>query len=225
MTRGKLIALEGGEGSGKSTQARRLRDRIAAELGIAATLIREPGSTPLGNHLRDYLKSKQPLALNAEIMLFTAARAQLVDEVIKPSLEQGITIVADRYEASTVAYQGYGRQGNRALIDILNLRATTGLHADLTILLDLAPEAGLERAGKPQLPLHMAAGGPAAVSVPRLDQEGHRRFEDLTIAFHRRVRKGYLELARKLDHWTVVDAAPPPGPVAEAVWQAARKAL
>ena len=222
MPAGKLIVLEGGEGSGKSTQAQILLHRIAAERR-PAILVREPGSTPLGNHLRDYLKSKQPLSLTAEIMLFTAARAQLVEEVIKPNLEQGLIIVADRHQASTVAYQGYGRQGNLPLINILNLRATDGIKPDLTILLDLDPEAGLERAGKPQMQLNMESSRPAP--AVRLDVAGHRRYEDLNMAFHRRVRRGYLELARRQDRWAIVDAAPETDIVAEAVWQAARRAL
>lgn len=222
MTAGKLIVLEGGEGSGKSTQAQLLFARIAAERGPAA-LVREPGSTPLGNHLRDYLKSKQPLSLQAEIMLFTAARAQLVAEVIRPNLERGLTIVADRYEASTMAYQGYGRQGDRQLIALLNDRATGGVRADLTILLDLEPELGLSRAGKPQLELSMDPDAPERSVRP--DAAGHRRFEDQTLAFHRRVRRGYRELARTGRRWTVVDAAPEPEIVAEAVRQAARRAF
>lgn len=221
MPRGRLIALEGGEGSGKSTQAERLAARLTLA-GIPAVLTREPGSTPLGNHLRNYLKSKQPICPESEAMLFAAARAQMVQDIIRPNIEKGMTVVSDRFEASTAAYQGYGRKGDLGFIEILNGKATGGISAELTILLDLEPEKGLERAGKPQLRLSLDPQEEA--DRARLDAEGHRRFEDLTIGFHRRVRKGYRLLAGSRPGWAVVDAARSEEEVAEEIWGAVVRA-
>ena len=210
--------LEGGEGSGKSTQAERLQERLSQEGNRPSVLLREPGTTPLGLHLRDYLKSKRPLCLEAETLMFAAARAQLMCSEILPNLKAGRGVVCDRFAASTVAYQGEGRNGDHAMIRTLNKYATGGLKPDLTLLLDITPEKGLARVGKPQLELGMSDEEPA----PRLDVEGHRRFEDLTIAFHRRVRRSYLHQAKQNPRWTVIDADQSEDQVAEDVWQAAQ---
>ena len=146
MADGLFIVFEGGEGSGKSTQAERLYRRLSEER--SALLVREPGTTPLGLHLRDYLKSGRPLTPESELLLFAAARAQLVADQIRPSLERGITVISDRFSGSTVAYQGYGRAGRRDVIDYLNNYATSGLNPDVTYLLDIDPEEGLHRVGK-----------------------------------------------------------------------------
>ncbi|CAI8016774.1 Thymidylate kinase [Geodia barretti] len=107
VDKGLFIVFEGGEGSGKSTQAECLLQRLL-DAGHQAVLVREPGTTTLGLYLREYLKSKRPLTLESELLLFAAARAQLVAEEIRPTLERGINVVADRYTGSTVAYQGSG---------------------------------------------------------------------------------------------------------------------
>ena len=131
----KFIALEGGEGAGKSTQARILTDRLQAN-GIPTIQIHEPGTTSLGLHLRAFLKGNHPINPEAEMLLFGASRAQLVDEIIQPKLEQGVTVIADRFEASGVAYQGHGRRMLLADVEMINAFATKGIHPDLNILLD-----------------------------------------------------------------------------------------
>lgn len=222
--KGTFIALEGGEGSGKSTQAARLQARLLRERGHCI-LLREPGSTPLGDHLRSYLKSKRPLSLIAETMLFTAARAQMVEDIIAPALKQEKTVVCDRFMASTIAYQGYGRRGNMEMALALNRHATGGLKPDLTLLLDISPEEGLARVGKLQLTLDMDEDREQRLPRTGAEDEDGRRFEDLTIGFHRRVRKGYLQQARDNPGWTVVDAGRREKLVARDIWEAVRLIL
>jgi dTMP kinase len=143
-----FIVFEGGDGSGKSTQARSLLRRMRRR-GVKALRTHEPGGTPLGQYLRHLLKSGAAMTPMSELMLFEAARAQLVDTVIKPFLDQGGVVIADRFTSSTMAYQGYGRGLDRELIERLNREATGGLEPDLTVLLDLQlkrpwPERGRE---------------------------------------------------------------------------------
>ena len=180
---GLFITLEGGEGAGKSVQL----DALAAELsgqGRNVVTTREPGGTPLGDRLREVLldldSEFDPLA---EAMLFAAARAELVSNVIKPALDRGDFVICDRYSDSTVAYQGYASGVDLMSIGQLNQIATGGLLPDLTVLLDLPVEDGLQRSG------------------------GSDRFESEDVAFHERVRKGYLALAEHdTERWLVVDA-------------------
>ena len=180
---GLFITLEGGEGAGKSVQL----DALAAELsgqGRNVVTTREPGGTPLGDRLREVLldldSEFDPLA---EAMLFAAARAELVSTVIKPALDRGDFVICDRYSDSTVAYQGYASGVDLMSIGQLNQTSTGGLLPDLTVLLDLPVEDGLQRSG------------------------GSDRFESEDVAFHERVRKGYLALAEHdAERWLVVDA-------------------
>ena len=217
MSNGLFIVFEGGEGSGKSTQAELLYRRLN-EARQQVLLVHEPGTTPLGLHLRDYLKSKQPLTSEAELLLFEAARAQLVADQVRPAIDQGMTVIADRFFGSTIAYQGYGRRMDRQVIDYLNDYATGGLQPDVTFLLDIDPEAGLLRVGKPQLQL--ALEPEAHTDAGRADIEGHRRFEDLPLAFHNRVRRGYLDLASSSRGWQVLEARLSPEDLAAAIWEA-----
>ena len=217
MSNGLFIVFEGGEGSGKSTQAERLLQRLA-ENGCQAVLVREPGTTTLGLYLRDYLKSKRPLTLEAELLLFAAARAQLVSEEIRPTLQKGVTVVADRYTGSTVAYQGYGRGVSQEVVDYLNDYVTSGLDPDITFLLDADPTEGLGRVGSPQL--QMALMPEDTSGVGREDVAGHRRFEDQAIGFHQRVRRGYLELAKATPGWHTLDASLPIQELSDLVWDA-----
>ena len=217
MANGLFIVFEGGEGSGKSTQAELLHRRLLAEQHPAA-LVREPGTTTLGLYLREYLKSKQPLTPESELLLFVAARAQLISEQVRPSLEQGIHVIADRFTGSTVAYQGYGRGLERGVIDYLNDRFTGGLAPDVTFFLDIDPEEGLHRVGRPQLQMALMAGDRGEVG--RADVEGHRRFEDQNRAFHNRVRRGYLELARACPGWRVFEARLSEDDLAGQIWNA-----
>ena len=211
-----FISLEGGDGSGKSTQANLLHQRLR-EAGVRAALIHEPGSTPLGEYLRDYLKSKQPLSPEAELLLFEAARTQLVRDVIQPNLANGITVVTDRFEASSMAYQGYGRGIALDIVERFNAFAVQGLTPDLTFLLDIDPSEGLRRVGDPQMALPL--GEEINAPVGRQDVEEERRFEDAPIQFHRRVREGFLaQAAGNPKRWVVIDAGQSVERVHEQLW-------
>ena len=191
---GLFITLEGPEGSGKSTQAERLSASLG-ERGFTVFATREPGGTPLGDELRELLLRRPDLQITAwpEAMLFSAARAQLVRDVIRPQLERVDIVICDRFSDSTLAYQGWGRGLDRDLLARLQQAATEGLQPDLTLLLDLAAEAGLKRVTREKR--------------DRLDRE--------TIAFHSRVRSGYRELAQaQPGRWRLVDANREPAAVA-----------
>ena len=205
---GVFIAFEGGEGAGKSDQARRLHDALVAR-GYHTTLLRDPGSTQLGNYLRDYLVHARPLSLNAELLLFAAARAELMATVIAPGLANGAVVIADRFAGSTVAYQGYGRGIDRTQIAWLNDFATAGRYPDLTILLDIDPVTGMKRVRSRQLDL-----GIASDAAPN-------RFEDEALAFHRAVRRGFREqAAAHPERWRQIDGRLPIEEVAGRVWNA-----
>ena len=133
-----FIVFEGGDGAGKSTQARALFRQMQRS-GYPVVLTREPGGTPLGESLRRLLKNRPGTTPLSELFLFLAARAQLVQQVIQPALQRQISVICDRFTASTVAYQGYGRGLDLLAIDQLNLLASSGLSPDLNILLDLFP--------------------------------------------------------------------------------------
>ena len=211
---GPFIVLEGGDGCGKSTQAQTLHVRLLQE-GYPSLLIHEPGGTPLGKQVRHLLKAKRgdtPRALQSErqmdmsplteLLLFSAARAQMVSTVLRPALEEGRVVVCDRYTPSTVAYQGYGRGIPLETIEQVNRLATAGMEPDLVLLLDMPPEDGLSR------------------TAHRMDEEEQQRFEEEPLDFHRRVRDGYLELAgADPERWLVIDGSLPQERVAEAILQ------
>ena len=216
-----FVAFEGGEGTGKTTQAHMLRDSLV-ELARTVIIIHEPGTTNLGLYLRTYLKSKQPISPEAELLLFEAARAQLVADEIKPALARGYTIIADRFAASSLAYQGYGRGIDVRDVSTLNDFATGGLTPDLTFLLDLQPHQALTRVN-PQMALDLHHNQP---QPSRAEDPGQRRFEELPAAFHRRVRHGYLQLARQHPGtWLLIDANLPQEQVAFQVLTAVRNHL
>jgi dTMP kinase len=173
---GALITLEGVGGSGKTTQMMRL-ERWLRKQGRRVEHTREPDGTRLGVEVRRLFERPgvQPTPL-VEVFLFMAARQQHVTEKIRPWLDRGRVVLCDRYADATVAYQGYGRGVDPDLIRELNVRATSGVMPDLTLLFDLDPAAGLRR--------NRAKGR-------RLD-----RFEREALAFHRKVRQGYLEILR-----------------------------
>ena len=157
----------------------------------------EPGGTPLGEVLRRWLKSRRHLSPVAELSLFIAARAQLVHEVVGPALETGVTVIADRYVSSTVAYQGYGRGMDIGLIQTLSLAATGGLIPSLTVLLDL----------------------PVAVALGRKDRPMADTFEAAPSEFHFRVRDGYLaQAAQDQSHWLILDATQPQRALSRQIW-------
>lgn len=200
-----FITFEGGEGSGKSVQARALCRRLS-RLAIPAILTHEPGVTSLGRKIAHWLKWGKDIGISppAELMLFNASRAQLVNEVIKPNLQSGKVIICDRYADSTIAYQSYGRGLDLTMVKAVNEAAVQGVKPDLTILLDMPVEAGLAR---------------------KKDKKPDR-FEQENITFHRRVRQGYLDLARaEPDRWLVIDAAKSKEAIAEIIWQKVNQLL
>ena len=187
--RGVLITFEGVEGSGKSTQIRRL-ERWLREQGYRPETTSEPDGTELGMAVRR-LFERRPRPL-AETFLFMAARHQHVSDKLGPWLRAGRVVLCDRYTDATVAYQGYGSGVDRELIRELNVQATGGVLPDLTLLFDLDPAIGVRR-----------------IAGRRLD-----RFEREKLAFHRRVRRGYLEIRRaEPKRVRIVDAAQPPAAV------------
>jgi dTMP kinase len=212
-----FVSFEGGEGAGKSTQAYILQERLS-NAGFRSILVHEPGSTPLGWHLREYLKSQQPLTNEAELLLFEAARVELVINEVKSALKEGITVIADRFEASTVAYQGYGRGLDLDLIERLNSFATQGIYPNLTFFLDIDPAEGLTRVGNLQLMLPLDAGD-YSVSTGTDIKEEHRRFEDQPLQFQNSVRAGYQKLAEENPHrWVTLDGSRTVKQISEDVW-------
>jgi len=189
---GTFITLEGPDGSGKTVHAERLRAAVAAT-GRDALLVREPGGTPAGERIRAILMDRHVssilLTQRADALLFMAARAQLVETVIRPALERGAVVLSDRYLDSTLAYQGYG--GRLSVEELLPVGrfATGGLRPDLTILFDVPVEIGLAR---------------------KSDAETTRFEAHFDRAYHDRVRAGYLSLAgAEPARWVIVDASAP----------------
>ncbi len=217
-----FIAFEGGEGAGKTTQARLLYDALQ-RLERPVELAREPGGTDLGEYLRDYLKSERPLTPEAELLLFAAARVELAVNRIKPALAAGNIVIADRFAGSTVAYQGYGRGLDLGVIAALNGFATVGCRPDLILLLDVEPTVGLSRTVGHQTAFVENFLGDL---IPlRRNAEG-RRFEDLALEFHERVRQGFREQADKApERWAVIDAAPSIEQVWAQVWGKVKERL
>ncbi len=210
-----LITFEGGDGSGKSTQAALLNERLTDE-GHDVVGVHEPGSTSLGNYLRKWLKSEKTdtdsLSPVSELLLFVAARAQLVAEVIKPALlRPDAVVICDRYIDSTVAYQSYGRGLEIGMVNGLNAIALDGAVPDLTLFIDVPPSVALRR-----VDLASAPDEASGVTADRRDEPGNmRRFEEESTAFHERVHQGYVELAKEEpERWRVVDGTQPEDEVA-----------
>jgi dTMP kinase len=169
--RGRLVVFEGGEGAGKSTQLQRLAARLT-QAGIAHRVFREPGGTPVGDRIRDILlHSDAPLAPAAEAALFIASRAQLVATAVKPAIEAGTHVLLDRFLLSTYAYQIHGRGLSEADVRAANRLATDGLVPDLTVLLQVPPRDGLDRAGARGAADRMERADPA------FHDRVHRAFE------------------------------------------------
>ena len=183
-----FITFEGVEGCGKTTQIRLLADALR-ESGRRVVLTREPGGCPIADKIRAILLDAQNSELTplTELLLYAAARAQHINEVIRPALDSGAIVLCDRFTDATLAYQGFGRKLDLNLINRLNETATGNCRPDLTILIDCPVETGLKRA------LARIEAGSAADSS-HLREE---RFERESVEFHRRVRNGYLTLAKE----------------------------
>ena len=183
-----FITLEGPEGSGKSTQIKRLAKRLEA-MGFPVITTREPGGTPISDQIRHVLVRMENKELHprTEILLFLAARAQLVEQLIKPALQDGKIILCDRYGDSTLAYQGYGHGLDLGQLRQMLAFATDHLKPDLTILLDLDVKTGLMR---------------------KKAEDEWNRLDAYEVLFHERVREGYLHLAHEEpERWRIVDAS------------------
>jgi dTMP kinase len=192
----RFITFEGGDGSGKSTQLKLVEGYLAG-LGKSCIATREPGGTSLGNLIRQVLLEvrKRPIAPPAELFLYLADRAQHIEAVISPALEQGKIVLCDRHTDSTLAYQGYGRGIDLELLRRLNEMASRGIKPDLTFLFDCAVEVGLSRTAHRQ-------------SLAGRGGKREDRFERENVDFHERVRQGFLELARlEPDRFCVIPAA------------------
>ncbi len=202
-----FITLEGPEGSGKTSHLVPLANWLT-EMGYRVLTSREPGGTPIGEQIRAVLHSlqNQDMHPRTETLLYQAARAQLVAQVIRPKLAEGYLLLCDRYADSTLAYQGYGHQQDLAQVRALIQYATGGLTPDLTFLLDLDVEIGLKR---------------------KQQNTGEwNRLDAYTLDFHQRVRAGYLELVRlEPQRWVVIDASRPWEEVQEALRAALRPRL
>ena len=189
----RFITFEGPDGSGKSTQIELVTAHLE-RLGYQVIQTREPGGSAIGDQIRQVLHDVQntEMTARAEILLYSASRAQHVEQIILPHLAQGHIVLCDRYADSTYAYQGYGRQLDFDTLRVITSFATQSLKPDLTIYLDLDVEEGLQR----------KATANTAV------QGEWNRMDQLELAFHRRVRHGYLEMAQtEPERWLVVDAA------------------
>jgi len=205
MPKGKFITFEGGEGCGKSTQVQRLRAALERK-GISVLLTREPGGTRLAELIRSLLKdeAEDPPCDRAELLLFLAARAQLVKNVIRPALEAGTWVISDRFSDSTLAYQGYGRGLSLDVIRAANDFACEGLKPDRTILLDVDPVTSRAR-----------MRGREASTNTKAD-----RIERAGDDFHARLRKGFLELAAaEPSRIVTIDASGTEDDVWERVWK------
>ncbi len=197
-----FITVEGPEGSGKSSQLPVLAEFLRQQ-GYAVSTTREPGGTEIGNQVRAVLMSLQNTAMNArtEALLFCAARAQLVEQVIRPRLAAGEIVLSDRYADSTLAYQGYGRGCDLGQLRCLLDFATGGLWPDLTLLMDVPVEEGLRR--------KRSGGGE------------WNRLDAWEVALHQRIRQGFLEIAQAdPERWIIVDAGQSPEMVQLALRQA-----
>lgn len=183
IERGLFITFEGGEGAGKTTQIQSLKEHLE-EFGYSVKVTREPGGTPLGEQLREMLMAfhEEQIAPETELMLFSASRIQHMKRVILPFLNEGGIVLCDRFIDSTTAYQGYGRHLSLKLIDEMNRVAVCDRFPDLTFLLDLDVNLGLNRVHK----RYEMAGNAVA-----------DRIEAEALEFHQAVRQGFLEIARK----------------------------
>ncbi len=202
MKRGLFISAEGTDGSGKTTQISNMQVYLAS-LGCEVLLTREPGGTRISENIRAIILDPvyTEMTDSAELLLYSAARAQLVEQVIKPSIEKCITVICDRYVDSFYAYQGFGRGIRMEMLESITNIAINGTMPDITFFFDLDPEIGLKR---------------------RFAASGSDRIENEVLDFHKKVYSGYKELANRYpNRIKTIDAARPP----EEVWQEVRRQL
>jgi len=203
-----FATFEGPEGCGKTTQVQLLADWLSAQ-GYDVLATREPGGTRIGDQIRQILLNPEhtEMCLATEILLFCAARAQIVNQMIQPHLELGGVVLCDRFADSTLAYQGYGYGMDLGELHVITRFATGGLRPDVTFYLDLPVEEGLRR----------KAGG---------DLVEWNRMERKQLEYHRRVRRGYLELIHlEPDRWVVLDATGDIGTIHRAILEEVRRRL
>jgi dTMP kinase len=206
-----FITFEGPDGGGKTTQIQALYDDLVSA-GYPVLLAREPGGTDIGDQIRAILHDARNVEMlpNAELLLYSASRAQLVGEVIRPALARGEIVLCDRYAESTLAYQGYGRGLDLESLKVITHFATGGLRPDLIICLDIDAEEGLRR----------------RQSSARAGQGELNRMDQQEIDFYRRVRTGYLQLAAaEPERWFIVDASRSIAAVRESIRERVRHFL
>ncbi len=214
-----FISFEGGEGTGKSTQIKILKGKIDSS-NYKCLVIQEPGTTQLGNKLRNLLKKETPreesITYMSELLLFSAARSELVTKIIKPNLKKNnLIIIADRYVDSTTAYQGFGRNLVLSEIELINNIATQMIYPDITFLLDSSPKIMSHRImTKDNQSKHVT---PENV---RKDVKGSRKFEEEPLNFHNRVRNGYLEILKSYPSRIIkIDANQDKNIISNLIWQ------
>ncbi|MEE9188171.1 MAG: dTMP kinase [Anaerolineales bacterium] len=201
-----FITFEGPDGSGKTTQISPLSDYLIQN-GYSVLITREPGGTVIGDQIRQVLSDLKNTGMHprSETLLFLAARAQLVEQVIKPNLEKGFIVLCDRYADSTMAYQGYGHQNDRGQIKNLITFATGGLTPDLTLLFDMDVEEGLQR---------------------KAHGSEWNRLDAYSLEFHQRVRQGYqIMVESEPERWVKIEAGQSPEKIRVAIREAVQARL
>ena len=208
----KLISIEGADGTGKTTQSLALVNNLK-KYKKDAILAREPGGTNIGEILRNILKNEKNIEPISELLLFQAARTELIEKVIFPALNSNKIVVVDRYKDSTLAYQGFGRGIDMELISLLNNITTKNLEPDLTILLDMPVKEAIFRTRQRQS------------EEKKHQQNIATNFEDENIDFHKRVSEGFKTLAKKSDKWIIVNGGLDITQISQIIWEEVEKII